>query len=328
MRKWIVISLFFACAASQGLAQQRAQMTHYLFQQLAYNPAYAGARGHLQSGMSFRSQWMGMEGGPRTAFLNAHGPLRNNRLALGFQSQADWTGPTQYVNFQVVYAYRIALEKVRFSGGIQVGMENFRADWTELDLETPIDDAFPMLASSWWSPLIGVGVLAQGDRWYAGLSCPFLLEQNLFYESETAMFTQRLRHLYAMGGAQWQLAADWRFYGATLLSYAWGSSDLAGDQIQSSPVSWDLYASAFYRDLLLGGISWQTGLPFWEKGSGLGQTAGLFAVFQLDNGLRFGFSYDLPLSRLARPTAGSLEWTMGYEWKVKAKKVAGPRFFW
>ncbi len=37
----------------------------------------------------------------------------------------------------MVYAYRIALEKVRFSGGIQVGMENFRADWTELDLENP-----------------------------------------------------------------------------------------------------------------------------------------------------------------------------------------------
>lgn len=316
--KIVLLLVAVLWAAGDGFAQQRPQLTHYLFQQLAFNPAYAGAKGHLQSGLSLRSQWMGLEGAPRTAYFNVHSALRNDRLALGFQAQSDALGPTSYTNIQAVYAYRVALEEVRFSAGIQVGMENYRADWSRLDLENPADDAFPAVATSWWNPVIGVGVMAQGDRWYAGVSCPYLIEQYLFYESGNALFTRRLRHLYAMTGGQWELAADWRLFGATLFSAAWGSES------QRSPVSWDLYGSVFYRELLMTGLSWQSGLG----GLGPGQTAGLFVMVQLDNGLRAGLSFDVPVSRLATATSGSLECAVGYDLKVKAKRVATPRFFW
>lgn len=327
MRKTVFISGFFFFSfifcLQEGQAQQRPQFTHYLFQQIAYNPAYAGAKGYLQSGLSLRSQWMGLEGGPRSAFINVHSALRHNRVALGLQAQSDRLGPAKCTQMQVIYAYRIHLnDAIRISAGVQAGMENFRIDWTKLDLENPIDDAFPAVATSWWSPVIGVGVMAQGSHWYAGLSCPYLLEQELFYESTNALFTRRLRHVYAMAGAEWQVDAEWRFLAATLFSTVWASHTGAG------PASWDLYGSFFYRDLFLAGISWQTGIPFWTPGMGLGQSAGLFAVFQLENGLRFGLSFDAPLSRLAQPAIGSLEWTVGYEWNVRASRVATPRFFW
>ena len=325
MRKIASIGFFLCCFLAfipWGHTQQRPQFTHYLFQQIAYNPAYAGAKGYLQSGLSLRSQWMGLEGGPRSAFFNVHSSLRNKRLALGLMGQSDRTGPAKYTQVQAIYTYRIHLEHIRISAGVQAGMENYRADWSRLDLESPVDDAFPMEPSSWWSPLIGVGVMAQGTHWYAGLSCPSLLEQNLFYESANALFTRRVRHLYAMAGAEWEVNADWRFLAATLFSSVWAKETASG------PASWDLYGSFFYHDLFLAGISYQTGIPFWTSGMGLGQSGGLFAVFQLENGLRFGLSFDIPFSRLAQPAYGSLEWTMGYEWHVRARRVATPRFFW
>lgn len=322
MRKVLSIAFFLFSMLNWGLSQQRPQFTHYLFQQIAYNPAYAGAKGYLQSGLSVRSQWLGLEGGPRSALVNVHSALRNNRVALGLQAQTDRLGPSKYTQLQVIYAYRVQLNDIRFSAGVQAGMENYRVDWTKLDLEEPVDDAFPNGGTSWWSPVIGVGVMAQGSHWYAGLSCPYLLEQELFYESADALFTRRLRHVYAMAGAEWPVTAEWRFLAATLFSSVWTN------QTASGPASWDLYGSFFYRDLFLAGLSWQTGIPFWTPGMGLGQSAGLFAVVQLENGLRFGLSFDAPLSRLAQPAFGSLEWTVGYEWNVRASRIATPRFFW
>ena len=325
MKKVAAIATLLLCFFAflpEGRSQQRPQMTHYLFQQLAYNPAYAGAKGYLQSGLSLRSQWMGMKGGPRTGFFSIHSALRNKRVALGLEAQSDWIGPSRYTQVQAVYAYRIQLEKVRFSAGVQAGMENYRTDWSGLDLENPIDEAFPQTPASWWNPVIGVGLMAQGTHWYAGVSCPYLLEQYLFYDSGSTYATRRHRHAYAMAGGDWDLTHEWRFLAATLFSAVWGKDNYG------APVSWDSYGALFYRNLLLGGISVQSGIPVWTANGGLGQSGGLFAVIQLENGLRFGLSYDIPLSKLATPNIGSVEWTMGYEWKVKARRISTPRFFW
>jgi type IX secretion system PorP/SprF family membrane protein len=325
MRNALAISALILCfSAFPGISysQQRPQLTHHLFQQIAYNPAFAGAKGYLQSGLSFRSQWMGMEEAPRTAFFNVHSGLRNKRIGLGFHVQSDWAGPARFTQIQAVYAYRIQLEKIRLSAGVQAGMENYRVDWSELELETPMDDAFPQMPASWWSPVIGVGVLVQAPHWYAGLSCPSLLEQDLFYDSAGPFSTRRLRHAYAMAGGDWDLTDDWRILGAALFSAVWGKEPYA------APASWDFYSGFFYRDLLLTGLSFQSGAPYNGPGKGLGQSGGLFTVLQLENGLRIGLSYDIPFSQLSGPSGGSLEWTMGYEWKVRARRISTPRFFW
>lgn len=325
MKKASAIATLLICLLAflpEGRSQQRPLLTHYPFQQLAYNPAYAGAKGYLQSGLSYRAQWMGLEGAPRTAFFNVHSGMRNKRVGLGLQVQADWVGPSGYTQVQAVYSYGFELENIRITAGVQAGMENYRADWSELDLENPLDDAFPRAPFSWWNPVIGVGLQVQGRHWYAGASCPYLLEQSLFYGDEGAFFTHRLRHAYAMAGGDWDISREWRFLTAGLLSV------VAGGREYGSPASLDAYAGFFYRSTFLAGVSLQTGIPFWTPGMGLGQSGGLFAVFQLDNGLRFGLSYDLPFSRLAGPAIGSLEWTMGYELTVKARRITTPRFFW
>ncbi|MBK6904363.1 MAG: PorP/SprF family type IX secretion system membrane protein [Saprospirales bacterium] len=146
MRNALAISALILCFSAfsvKSYSQQRPQLTHHLFQQIAYNPAFAGAKGYLQSGLSFRSQWMGMEDAPRTAFFNVHSGLRNKRIGLGFHVQSDWAGPARFTQIQAVYAYRIQLEKIRLSAGVQAGMENYRVDWSELELENPYRRCFP-----------------------------------------------------------------------------------------------------------------------------------------------------------------------------------------
>jgi len=47
-------------------AQQDPQFTQYMFNTLGVNAAYAGSRGHLSATGLLRSQWVGLDGAPRT----------------------------------------------------------------------------------------------------------------------------------------------------------------------------------------------------------------------------------------------------------------------
>ena len=61
-------------------AQEKALLySHYTFNGLALNPAYAGSHEMLSVSLSHRSQWMGFEGAPSYNILAAHTPFEKNR---------------------------------------------------------------------------------------------------------------------------------------------------------------------------------------------------------------------------------------------------------
>ncbi|MGB5782363.1 MAG: type IX secretion system membrane protein PorP/SprF, partial [Eudoraea sp.] len=56
-------------------AQQDAQYTQYMYNTVSVNPAYAGSRGHMSIAGLYRSQWVGLDGAPKTQTFNMHTPL-------------------------------------------------------------------------------------------------------------------------------------------------------------------------------------------------------------------------------------------------------------
>ena len=56
-------------------AQQDAQYTQYMYNTISVNPAYAGSRGVMSILGLHRSQWVGLDGAPRTQTLSVHTPL-------------------------------------------------------------------------------------------------------------------------------------------------------------------------------------------------------------------------------------------------------------
>lgn len=60
-----------------GFSQQDAQYTQYMYNTMTVNPAYAGSRGQLSLAALYRSQWVGLEGAPKTFTLNLHSPILN-----------------------------------------------------------------------------------------------------------------------------------------------------------------------------------------------------------------------------------------------------------
>ena len=87
----IVFSLIFSYVAN---AQQDAMYTHYMYNTLSVNPAYAGSRGALSITGLHRSQWIGFEGSPITQTLTVHTPVLTKNIGLGMSLINDKIGPT------------------------------------------------------------------------------------------------------------------------------------------------------------------------------------------------------------------------------------------
>ena len=73
----------------QSNAQQDPQFTHYMYNMSVINPGYATATEDiLNIGGLYRTQWVGMEGAPKTASFFAHTPI-SEKIELGISFTND-----------------------------------------------------------------------------------------------------------------------------------------------------------------------------------------------------------------------------------------------
>ena len=70
LRSIFILPVLLVGFANGVWGQQDAQYTQYMYNTVSINPAYAGSRGHLSIAGLHRSQWVGLEGAPKTQTLN------------------------------------------------------------------------------------------------------------------------------------------------------------------------------------------------------------------------------------------------------------------
>lgn len=81
--------LLLVMLSSESLAQQQIGHTQFLWNQLAINPAYAGTKKALSAGVFLRSQWMGIEGAPKTENVFVHTPISHGDFGVGMNVMRD-----------------------------------------------------------------------------------------------------------------------------------------------------------------------------------------------------------------------------------------------
>ncbi len=72
MKKTIIISAILIFVIQELSAQTDFQFSNYMYNQLAINPAYAGASKDVNIALLGRSQWTGLDNGTQSFGLNAH----------------------------------------------------------------------------------------------------------------------------------------------------------------------------------------------------------------------------------------------------------------
>ncbi len=297
-------------------AQQDAQYTQYMYNTISVNPAYAGSRGVLSIMGLHRSQWVGLDGAPRTQTLTVNTPIGGNeRLGLGVSIVNDEIGPTDETYFDIDFSYSIPTsDEGKLSFGLKAGGHLLNVDFQKLSQFNSNDALFENNIDNKFSPNVGVGVYYHTDRFYVGLSAPNLLETDHFDESTTSSNSTAVSFLaeerinyYLIAGHVFDLTDDVKFKPAVLSKLVFGA-----------PLQVDVSANfLLYNRLTLGAAyRWSAAL------SGM-------VGFQISDSLMIGFAYDRETTELGQSqfNDGSYEVMLRFELFKKYNRMLTPRFF-
>ena len=307
--------VFVIGSAFTGLyAQQDAQYTQYMYNTMSVNPAYAGSRGQLSIAALYRSQWVGLDGAPKTQTLNLHSPIRNSKLGYGISIVNDniGDGVVQETYFDAVVSYTLDVsQEGKLSFGLKAGGSLLNLDFQSLrnfDNEpiqgNDIDNNF--------SPNIGLGLYYHTNVFYAGLSAPNLLESDYFdnsqRDSNSVQFlsTERI-NFYLITGYVIDLSYNTKFKPALLTKV-----------VSGAPLQVDLSASFLFNEKFSLGAAYR-----WDAA-----ISALFG-FQLSDQLMIGLAYDRETTELGSTAFndGSFEIFVRFELIKSFQRLVSPRFF-
>ena len=290
----------------QSLGQQQILFTQYMFNGLALNPAYAGSDSTLNLTILAREQWLGFEGAPSNQVFSGHtslGPF--NKMGVGLQIEREEIAVTEVLNLYASYAYKIPLGHGSLAMGLQAGLTNQKQTLTELALPPGVvDPSFDENVST-MLPNFGAGLYYRTNRFYAGFSVPFLLE-NSFDKSDIILAARQLRHYFLSGGYLFDLSPSLRFKPHILVK-----------SVTGAPVNVDLNANFLIKEIVWAGLSLRN----------LNSFNALLEI-QLNKRLKMGFAYDFVTSDLGKVNSGSGEFMLNYRvFKGVPERVISPRYF-
>ena len=294
-----------------SFAQQDAQYTQYMYNPLSVNPAYAGSREVLSIGGLYRSQWVGLEGAPRTLNFNMHSPV-GKKVGLGINFTRDEIFIADESTLDVSFSYTLDVSaKGKLALGVQGGAHLLNIDSNRLntgpfnngdsDTQINIDNRF--------SPQIGAGAFYYTNKFYIGLSVPNFLETEHFDESSnsnnsSATAKERM-NFYLMSGYTFDLSENLLFKPALLTK-----------AVQGSPLQVDMSANFLIYDKLTLGAAYR-----WSA------AVSALVGFQISDQLMLGIAYDRETTDLQQYNDGSYEFFLRFELFNRTDGLKNPRFF-
>lgn len=297
-------ALVLGLAGMSAHAQQDPLYSQYMFNTLAFNPAYAGNADVFTVMALSRHQWVGFAGAPSTQTLLAHSPLPKENMALGLSVLTDKIGPTRQTSAYADYAYRIRTgEDTRLAFGLKGGVNLYQADLASLTSVDP-DNASVNIQGK-VLPNFGFGMFWNSPRYYAGVSIPKLLENDIDPEGAELVTASEVRHYYIMGGYVMDLDRHLKFKPSMLLR-----------MVEGAPLSLDLNANFLLRDRIWLGAMYR-----------VGNSIGLVGQYQVNDQFRVGYAFDLTTTAMSAYNAGTHEIMLNYDLRFVKGRTISPRYF-
>jgi type IX secretion system PorP/SprF family membrane protein len=297
--------LLLLLVMSSGYAQQESQYTHYMYNTININPAYAGSRGVLSVFGLHRTQWVGLDGAPTTNSFSINTPIQNSRMGIGLSFVNDKIGASEQNNISVDFSYTIPVSlDYKLSFGLKASANLLNVDYTKLDRYDLNDPKFQNNIDNVFSPNIGAGVYFHSDQFYVGFSVPNFLPLRRF-DVAISRAVENSLHYYLIGGYVFDVSPSLKLKPTFMTK-----------MISGAPLQLDLSVNALIQDKLTLGVAWR-----WD--AALTAMAG----FQLRDGLFVGYSYDFETTSLSNYNSGSHEVFLRFELLNIRKRIITPRFF-
>ncbi|MBT4217062.1 MAG: type IX secretion system membrane protein PorP/SprF, partial [Flavobacteriales bacterium] len=200
----LFVSIFMG---SMLQAQQLPQLSQFMINDFAVNPAIAGMNDYYQIKTSVRNQWVGIEDAPKTTLLSIYGKS-SDHVGLGGSVFNDQVGPTSRAGASLTYAYHLNFtDEVKMSMALSGGFTQFKIDkvgWNTFHTDDQLMDgaeAVNLVPDA----TFGLNIYEE-DKWYLGIAVPQLLNSKLTLIDEdfvnnisVDMDGSLSRHIYVMG---------------------------------------------------------------------------------------------------------------------------------
>lgn len=285
-----------------GKSQQNTVMTQYMFNNMEFNPAYAGSSDGINLNGWIRQQWIGFKDGdgdqigPQTYLVTADAPITILHGGAALSIYQDKLGYFSNIGIKVCYAYRANVGPGVLSGGIGADIINTKIDFAKFKPAQESGD-FVLDDKSQRSGLVADMTLGAyyriPDKFYVGLSADQILQSE-----EKKIFYKLKRQYYLTGGYNWVIPGHPLFELQPSAMFLY----------DGAAFSFDVDALLLYNNKFWGGLGYRY------------QDAVMILAGINIKSIRVGISYDISTSSLSKYNDGSVEVTLGYLFKLKIEK--------
>ena len=289
----LFVSIFMG---SMLQAQQLPQLSQFMLNDFAVNPAIAGMNDYYQIKTSVRNQWVGIEDAPKTTLLSIYGKS-SDHVGLGGSVFNDQVGPTSRAGASLTYAYHLNFtDEVKMSMALSGGFTQFKIDkvgWSTFHTDDPLMDgaeAVNLVPDA----TFGLNIYEE-DKWYLGIAVPQLLNSKLTLIDEDFANNISLdmdgslsRHIYVMGMYNLEIDHYWDLQPSVLFKTVSNQNQI------------DMGLKTIYSDKFWMGMDYRTN----------GDISALLG-FIIQEKFMIGYSYDIPNPDISQYTSGSHEFMFG-----------------
>lgn len=300
----IVVIGFIILFTIETKAQQEPQYSQFMYNSSQINPAYSGSLGYTSVYGLYRTQWLGLDGAPKTANLSFHKPIENTKIGYGINILSDRIGPSELTYFNADFSYTLLIsEESKLALGIKAGGEILNIDYTKLSQYNQGDFIYQNNINR-FSPNIGAGAFYYTDRAYIGVSVPMLLNTK-FYDNVSVSTANRRQNFYLSLGKVYDLNYNIKFKPAIVTKV-----------VSGTPIQLDITTNFLINEKFTAGIAYRISSAI----SGL-------VGFQATDKLFIGYAYDKETNSLANINSGSHEIFLRFYLFNKLQKNEILRFF-
>jgi len=275
MKKLFTIA--FLLISLLGISQQSAQYSQYTFNNFGHNPAFAGTVKCVDFRAGFRSQWVGIDGAPRTTYASLRIPIKPKRFnikgkhSVGLYIEQDNVHLTKRTAIKGAYSYQKKISlKYTLGAGVFVGIQQYVIDG--------VGDRYtldPVLAAAEGKviryPDIMPGILLYSNRVY----WTFAINQLYFKDINLGVDAKQVNQYYFGAGHKTLISNKWTFFPSFLLKM-----NVMG------PPALDLNAAWVYQQKATLGIGYR-----------VGESAVAQVKFNLGP-IKIGYAFDYPLNNI------------------------------
>ncbi|NER17478.1 PorP/SprF family type IX secretion system membrane protein [Spongiivirga citrea] len=275
--------LFLVLCSCKLSGQQDPHFTLYKYNMNIVNPAYVGSTGYTELNTGFRSQWVGVIGGPETQSFSLSTPISND-VGLGLSVVHDNVFVLDETHLYADFSYKLKLsESSNLFLGLKAGGSFLNIDLVKIGIN---DDPLFNQNVSRFNPNIGIGAYLLGEKYFVTISAPGLLSNDR-YEREgffPVSASDRL-HIFTGAGYTFTLTENIDFNPSFMIK-----------TVAGSPISYDLTGLfSFYK-------KFEIGASYRNE-----ESISAATFFRAAKWLKIGYSYEYTITDIATYNSGTHE---------------------